>query len=138
MKVTMNFLNNRTLLRELLQQGDVMNTVNGGIRETTFQTRTLANGIIIEVSNPSLTPEAFNFTINKDELLVNVMHMTRVPHSEQVFMFPAFFKAFKIPYNVDFKRIDAIYEHGIFRIFMPFNTTLPGDPFRVQVRNLDK
>lgn len=138
MKATMNFLNNRTLLRELLQQGDLMNTVNGGIRETTFKTRSLANGIIVEVSNPSLTPEAFNFTIHKDELLVNVMHMTKAPHSDHVFMFPAFFKAIKIPYNVDFKRIDAIYEHGIFKVFMPFNTTLPGDPFKVQVRNLDK
>jgi len=134
----MNFLNNHNVLRELLKQGDVMNTVNGGIRETSFQTRNLANGIIIEVSNPSLAPEAFNFTINKDELLINVMHMTRVPHSEQVFMFPAFFKSIKIPYNVDYKRIEAIYEHGIFRIFLPFNTTLPGDPFKVQVRNLDK
>jgi len=138
MEVTMNFLNNRTLLRELLQQGDVMNTVNGGIRETTFQTKSLANGIIVEVSNPSLSPESFNFTINKDELLVNVMHMTKAPNSEHAFMFPAFFKAIKIPYNVDFKRIEAIYEHGVFRVFMPFNTTLPGDPFRVQVRNLDK
>ncbi|MDZ7606625.1 MAG: Hsp20/alpha crystallin family protein [Cyclobacteriaceae bacterium] len=134
----MNFLNNRTLLRELLQQGDLMNTVNGGIRETTFRTRSLANGIIVEVSNPSLFPEAFNFTIHKDELLVNVMHMTKEPHSDHVFMFPAFFKTIKIPYNVDFKRIEAIYEHGIFKVFMPFNTTLPGDPFRVQVRNLDK
>jgi len=124
----MNFLNNRTLLRELLQQGDVMNTVNGGIRETTFQTKSLANGIIVEVSNPSLSPESF----------VNVMHMTKAPNSEHAFMFPAFFKAIKIPYNVDFKRIEAIYEHGVFRVFMPFNTTLPGDPFRVQVRNLDK
>jgi HSP20 family protein len=138
MKATMNFLNNRTLLRELLQQGDLMNTVNGGIRETTFQTKTLANGIIIEVSNPSLSTESFNFTIHKDELLINVMHMTRSPLSDHVFMFPAFFKAIKIPYNVDFKRIEAIYEHGIFKVFMPFNTTLPGDPFRVQVRNLDK
>ncbi len=134
----MNFIDNRTLLRELLKQGDVMNTVNGGIRNTSFKLKTLPNGIGIEVSNPSFASESFNFTINKDELLIHVMYLNQTRNEEQINMFPAFFRMVKIPYNVEIEKIEAVYENEIFRIFMPFNSSLPGDPFKVQVKNLDK
>ena len=60
----MDFLKHKTLLKELLKQADIMNTVNGGVRKTEYSAKMLGDDIIIEVSNPSIPPEAFNFTIN--------------------------------------------------------------------------
>jgi len=119
----MNFIENRTLLRELLKQGDAMNTVNGGVRDTSYKLKNHASGIIIEVSNASLASESFNFTVDKDQLLIQVMYMNRVPNSDQILMFPTFFRIVKIPYNVEVERIEAIFENGMFRIFMPFNVS---------------
>ena len=134
----MEFLRNREFLRELLKQADIMNTVNGGVRRTEYSAKKLGNDILIDVSNPSITPEAFNFTVNKNELLINVMHVEKSSPSEQITMYPLFFKAVIIPYYVDMNRIDAWYEDGVFKILLPYNNNLPKSPFNVQVRNRDK
>lgn len=133
----MNILNNRTFLRDLLKQGNLMNTVNGGVRQTKFGIKNVGNDILIEVSNPSISPEAFNFTINKNELLINVMRFEKVFSNGQPVMFPLFFKAIQIPYYVDIKNIKAIFENGIFKVFLPYNNNLPNNPFRIQIKNID-
>ena len=133
----MNILDNRTFLRDLLKQGNLMNTVNGGVRQTEFGIRNVGNDILIEVSNPSISPEAFNFTINKNELLINVMRFEKVFSNGQPVMFPLFFKTIQIPYYVDIKNIRAIFEDGIFKILLPYNNNLPNNPFRIQIKNID-
>lgn len=134
----MEFLENREFLRELLKQADIMNTVNGGVRKTKYNVKNNGKDIIIEVSNPSISPEAFNFTVNKNELLINVMHFEKSRADNQITMYPLFFKTVIIPYYVDINRIGATYEHGKFNILLPYNNNLPKAPFNVQVRNRDK
>lgn len=133
----MNFLDNRTFLRDLLKQSNLMNTVNGGVRKTEFGINKVGNDILIEVSNPSISPEAFNFTIDKNELLINVMKFEKVFSSGQPVMFPLFFKVFQIPYYVDINKIEASFERGIFKVLLPYNNNLPNNPFTVQVKNID-
>lgn len=133
----MNFLDNRTFLRDLLKQSNLMNTVNGGVRKTEFGINKVGNDILIEVSNPSISPEAFNFTIDKNELLINVMKFEKVFSSGQPVMFPLFFKVFQIPYYVDINKIEASFERGIFKVLLPYNNNLPNNPFSVQVKNID-
>ena len=133
----MDFLNNRTFLRDLLKQADVMNTVNGGVRKTEYGVEKAGNDIIIKVSNPSVSPEAFNFTINKDELLINVLHFEKSFIDGQQLMYPLFYKVVVIPYYVDINRIEATYEKGIFSIVLPYNNNLPKTPFTVKVKNRD-
>lgn len=133
----MEFLNNRELLRELLKQADIMNTVHGGVRQTEYSAMKIGRDILITVSNASISPEAFNFTINKNELLINVMHFENSFASEQPVMFPLFYKAVVIPYYVDINRIQATFEDGVFKILLPYNDNLPTTPFNVQVKNRD-
>lgn len=133
----MNILENKTFLRDLLRQGDLMNTVNGGVRKTEFSIKKVGNDILIEVSNPSITPESFNFTINKNELLINVMRFDKSFSNGQPIMYPLFFKAIQIPYYVDINKIEAIFENGIFKVLLPYNNNLPDSPFRVHIKNID-
>lgn len=134
----MDFLNNRMFLRDLLKQADIMNTVNGGVRQTEFNVKKIGEDILIEVSNSSIAPEAFNFTINKNELLINVMHFENAFSNGHPMMYPLFFKVIVIPYYVDINKIEATYEKGIFKILLPYNKNLPKTPFTVQVKNRDK
>lgn len=133
----MEFLSNKALLRELLKQADVMNTVNGGVRQTEYSVMKVGSDILITVANASISPEAFNFTINKNELLINVMHFEHSHNNHQPVMYPLFFKAVAIPYYVDISRIQATYEDGVFKILLPYNDNLPKAPFSVQVKNRD-
>jgi HSP20 family molecular chaperone IbpA len=121
----------------MLNEGDLVNTVNGGVRQTEFRTKKVDNDILIEVSNPSVSPGSFNFTINKNELLVNVMRAEGVYSNGEPAMFPLFFKVVKIPYYVDIKSIEASFENGVFKVLLPYNNNLPNNPFKIQVRNID-
>ena len=125
------------MLRDLLKQADVINTVNGGVRQTNYSVKNVGDDILIEVSNPSVRPEAFNFTVNKNELLINVMHFEKSSLDGQPLMYPLFYKSVLIPYYVDINRIEAVYEQGIFKILLPYNNNMPKSPFIVQVRNRD-
>lgn len=133
----MNFLKNKKVLRELLKQGDLMNTVNGGVRETHFSFEKSGKDMVVELSNPSINPEAFNFTIHGNELLINVMQYQKQHSNEQPLMYPLFFKVIRIPYFVDINRIKAYYEKGVFKVFLPYNNNLPENPFRIHIQNLD-
>ena len=133
----MNFLKKKYLLRELLQQGDLMNTVNGGVRETYFKIEKSGKDLVVELSNSSVSPEAFSFTISGNELLINVMQYEGLEDREQPIMYPLFMKVIKIPYFVDINKINATFEEGIFKVLMPYNNNLPENPFRLHIRNLD-
>lgn len=133
----MNFLNNKKLLNELLKQGDLMNTVNGGVRETHFKIDQMGKDLVVELSNPSINPESFNFTVQGNELFINVMHFNNKQNSQNFIMYPLFFKIIRIPYFVDINRIVAYYEKGIFKVLMPFNNNLPQSPFKIDIKNLD-
>ncbi len=133
----MNFLKNQRLLDELLNQGDLMNTVNGGVRETHFKIDQVGKDLLVELSNPSIHPESFNFTIQGNELLINVMHFGNKQKGLDYIMYPLFFKIIRIPYFVDINKIEASYERGIFKVLMPFNNNLPQNPFKIDIKNLD-
>ncbi|MCK5280247.1 MAG: hypothetical protein KAK04_16950 [Cyclobacteriaceae bacterium] len=133
----MNILDNKTFLRDLLGQSDLMSTVNGGVRKTEFSVKKVGNDILIEVSNPSIAPESFNFTINKNELLINVMRFNKSFSNGQPIMYPLFFKVIQIPYYVDINRIEATFENGVFKVLLPYNNNLPDNPFRVHIKNID-
>jgi HSP20 family protein len=136
-EVNMNFLENKKILRDLLRQGDLMNTVNGGVRETHFKIEKSGKDLVVELANPSIKPESFNFTIHGNELMINVMQTGEDGEQEQSVMYPMFFKVVKIPYFVDINRIEAYYEKGVFKVFMPYNNNLPQNPFRIHIQNLD-
>lgn len=133
----MDFLKNKSLLRELLKQANVMNTVNGGVHQTDFRVMNVGNDIVIKVSNPSVSPEAFNFTVSENNLLINVMYFDQSKAGDQPSMYPMFFKDVIIPYYVDINRIEAIYDEGVFKILLPYNNNLPKTPFSVKVKNRD-
>ena len=133
----MNFLKDKKVLRDLLKQGDLMNTVNGGVRETHFKIEKSGKDLVVELSNPSISPEAFNFTINGNELLINVMQHQSEERDKDPLIYPLFLRVIKIPYFVDINRIEAYYEKGIFKVFMPYNNNLPENPFNLHIQNLD-
>ena len=133
----MDFLKNKSLLRELLKQANVMNTVSGGVHQTDFRVTNVGNDIVVEVSNPSVSPDAFTFTVNGNNLLINVMYYERSKNEDQPTMYPLFFKDIIIPYYVDINAIEAVYNEGVFKIYLPYNNNLPKTPFRVKVKNRD-
>ena len=134
----MNLLKDKKLLRTLIKQGDLMNTVYGGVRQTDFRIEQVGDDLMIRVSNPSIKPEAFHFTIQNNRLYINGLHKSGQNGEDgESLVFPVFSQMVTIPFFVDITKIEGIYEHGEFRIYLPYNKDLPKGPTPVNVRFTD-
>ncbi len=121
------------MLRVLLKQSDLMNTVNGGVSATKFNIETIGDDIVIKVSNPSVDPRCFHFMVSNNKLVINVLFQSA---DEGQMAYPLFSKVIDIPYYVDIPRIEGVYEEGEFRVYMPYNANLPRKPWPVKMRFL--
>lgn len=132
----MNLLENKREMRNFIKSTDLMNSVNGGVRATDFSIEQQGDDLLVRVSNPSIDPKAFNFTIYNNQLIVNAL-LVENKGEEMPMAYPVFTKVINIPFFVDITKIEGLYENGEFRINLPYNHNLPDKPYPVKLRFLD-
>lgn len=130
----MNILGNKEHLRNLLQYGDLMNTVNGGTAHTSFTIENHTDEIIIKISNKTVPEDAFKFFVQQNQLIMHVLHMEKSSSDEPQLAFPIFSRILILPYYIDISRIEAFYIDGEFRIKLPFNQNIPKTPKALDVK----
>ena len=59
----MNFLLHTSVVRDLIKQGDLLNTVNGGTSQLTFSTVEVNGGLMLTVRAPTVAPESLNIVV---------------------------------------------------------------------------
>lgn len=118
----MNLLKNSDLLKGLLKQGDILNTINGGVSLTSVKTKQNDDHFLITISAPSVSTEAFNIVINQNQLVVYsvLQEMKRGESAREVINLPMFYRTFNIPLYVDKKKIEAVHEESELKIILPF------------------
>lgn len=123
----MNILRNKELLRDLLIQSDVLNTINGGTSMTSMDVVTTKDCFIVKLKAPSVPVEAFNIVLNYNKLTIFTEVRSQMEdeeslseESEDLVKIPMFLKTFDIPFLVDPEKIEAVYEDNEVKIFMPF------------------
>lgn len=135
----MNLLENKDLLHRLLQQGDMLNTLNGGVVHTSLQQRSLADRIEIIAKAPGLHPEQFQLVLSGNKLII---YSLIIPYSQQeeeesegaVFGVPMFYREIALPPVVDYSRISAEYEQGQLKINAPYRSPANGQR-RINIKN---
>ena len=133
----MDFLKNKTILRDLLKHGDALNTINGGVSATHFVIDREGEDLLVKVSNSSVSPEAFNFTLNRDQLIISISYRGSAKDQNEGLMPPLFYRAVKLPYYVDINKIEAVFEEDEFRVLLPYNSGLPKSPKRIDIKKRD-
>lgn len=128
----MNLLKNKSLLRNLLKQGDYWNAMNGGVSMTSYKTYKTNEGYIIEISAPTVSPESFNIILNFNHLIVYTLFKGE-SHGENN-MIPMFSKSFELPGDTDSNNIDAIFENSKLKIVVPFKTDLDQYKRRIDIK----
>lgn len=118
----MNLLKNKQLLRELLQQGDFLNTINGGVGMTRLTKEQRDTEFSIIVSAPTLPADAFNVVINDRELIIfSVLPNNRGERVEDQFInIPMFYRSFDLPPYIDIDNIEAIHDDKELVVVLPF------------------
>lgn len=122
----MKFINNN-ILKGFANQLDLLNTMNGGVSMTSVDVEQTDNSIIIKVSAPAVSPEAFDVLVDFNKLVVmselKNQPLVSEPSGDDNFRIPMFFKVFDIPFFVDGNDIEAIYEDGELNIILPIKET---------------
>jgi HSP20 family protein len=116
----MDLLKNKDLLRSLLRQSDLLNTINGGVSQTSVSMNKSAHGIVIRMSAPSVPVEAFNILLDYGQLTVFSEIHEQEEEGENKMRVPMFMKTFTIPCTVDTDKMEAFYESGELRILLPY------------------
>lgn len=117
----MNLLNNRRLLRRLLQQGDLLNTINGGVSMTNVVKQQRENDFTVVVSAPTLPAESYNVVINDRQLIIfSVLPNTVESVEDQLVNIPIFYKSFDLPAYIDIENIEAIHDDKELVVVLPF------------------
>ncbi len=115
-------LNHKNVLGEFIRPIDLLNTINGGVCLTTMNLTERENGFVLHVSAPTVEAESFNVFVDTDKLIV----FSELPQelndmiSEKPVRIPMFHHAFDIPPFVNVDKIEAVYEEGELKVFLPF------------------
>lgn len=117
----MNLLNNKELLRGLLRQGDLINTINGGVSMTRVVKKQYDDEFLISLSAPGLSAEAFNVVLNDNQLIVfSVLPDSGIEQEDQLFNIPLFYRSFDLPKYIDIDKIEAYHDDMELRVVLPF------------------
>lgn len=125
----MNLLKNKKLLRDLLKQGDLLNTINGGVSMTTVRLENHKDRLVIHLTTPGVPADAFHIILNGNKLTVFSLLLNKYSPNDQEgdqinsINIPMFIRTFDVPVNVDLNAIEAIYEEGHLRIILPYNAS---------------
>jgi HSP20 family protein len=121
----MNYIDHTNILKGFVSQIDLANTIGGGISMPTVTFKNTAKNILIDIKAPSVSPETFFISVNKNRLAVysEFNHSTASENDDvpQVVRLPLFSRTFEIPTGVDKDNIEAVYieQKGTLRIILP-------------------
>lgn len=117
----MNLLNNRRLLRRLLQQGDLLNTINGGVSMTNVVKEQRDNDFTIVVSAPSLPADSYNVVLNDRQLIIfSILPQSAEGVGDQLVNIPIFYRSFELPPYIEVESIEAIHDDRELVVVLPF------------------
>ena len=115
-----NWLDDKTVLRNILKQGDLANTIHGGTSQTFVSINKKNNQMEILVSASGVHSSDFRVTLNNNKLiLTRYLNERHNGVSDERFNVPAFLKQFDLPLTVERDKIKAYYEDGLLRIIVP-------------------
>lgn len=117
----MNLLNNKRLLRGLLQQGDLLNTINGGVSMTNLVKEQRENEFNLIISAPSLPASSYNVVLNGRQLIIfSILPNSGERVEDQLVNIPMFYRSFDLPSYIDVENIEAIHDDKELMVVLPF------------------
>lgn len=108
------------ITKGLARTADVMNSINGGTIFPAFETTKENDHYRLEVSTPTIDPEAIKVEVNGGHLIV----YQKMEHGDTTI--PNVLGVHKISAEVELSNITAGYEDDLLVVLMPFNELTGG------------
>lgn len=135
-----NIFKNKKLLRGLLQQGDLLNTVNGGVSMTAVEVHKSEDQYEIFVKTPGLDPSSYTIFLDQFKLNVTSLYGPEDEKNGESWPMKAtlFSKTFQLPAEADLDNIEAVNNHGELIISVPLKTRVSENTLRViPIKNIN-
>ncbi|WP_338873130.1 Hsp20/alpha crystallin family protein [Spirosoma sp. SC4-14] len=106
-------------------QVDLLNTLYGGSSQTTMNVEREDERLIIKLSAPGVSANAFNVLIEGSKLVLYTLLVSTSARKDeegnsQRLAVPMFLRVLDIPSFVDVDHIEAVHEHGQVMVMLPF------------------
>lgn len=129
----MNLLENKSVLRNLLFQGDQLHTLGGGIAEVSMEVDKREDGYMISVFAPSISSE--NFKILTEG---NVMQLFAAQKNEPEtgVNVPLFYRRIELPQFADINGVIAEHRGNDLKVFIPIGLNTTKGKHEIQIKQL--
>lgn len=105
-------------------QIDLLNTLYGGSSQTTMNVEREDDQLVITLSAPGVSANAFNVLVEGGKLILYTLLVGTSEHQEeglnQRMAVPMFLRVLDIPAFVDADQIEAVHEQGRVSVMLPF------------------
>lgn len=109
----------RNIIKRLVHQFDLMNTINGGISKTSVQVLKSESKTELKIAAPGVSPDAFNIFVNNNKLMVFSI-LKENQNEEALVTVPLFSKTWTLPPYIDDEQIEAFHENDTLKIVLPY------------------
>ncbi|MBK6263629.1 Hsp20/alpha crystallin family protein [Marivirga sp. S37H4] len=131
----MNLLNNKLLLRNLLFQGDQLNTLSGGVTQVTMDVKNQENGSLINIHAPGISAESLKVIYEKNALHIyatlNYQNNDKAPA-----LIPIFYRKLDLPTFADNNAIEAQYHENKLEVFVPIGSSNTGNKKEIEIKQI--
>lgn len=131
----MNLLNNKELLRNLLIQGDQLNTLSGGVAQVTMDVKKQEDGFAISVHAPGISAE--NLKVISDIRSLQIYATLSDFNAESTpAMLPVFYRRLDLPSFANTDDIEAVYHESNLEIFIPIGRNNTGNKKEIEIKQI--
>jgi HSP20 family protein len=127
----------KNILADFSPHIDWLNTIGGGVSMTTVTIQENTDTTVINLSAPSVSPEAFTVFVDGNKLIVySELKQSQENESEaaQAFRVPLFNRIFDLPHFVNANEIEAVYESGELKVILPHQEAGPKIQRKIDIK----
>jgi HSP20 family protein len=125
---------NNNILKEIINQIDMFNTLNGGVSMTTVGIKQTEDNYMINVKTPGISPEAYHVEVVNNQLVLYALMDVNPKQGESQAKVPSFVRTFLLPYYVDTDNIEATYEDNELKVVLPFTRKMSSTPKIINIK----
>ncbi len=131
----MNLLKDKVLLRNLLFQGDQLNTLSGGVAQITMKVEQKADGFIVNLHAPGVSAD--HLKVISDQRSMQIYATFDMHNAEMApAIVPMFYRKVALPMFVDMDSVEAVHKNSELQIFIPMGANNSGNKKEIEIKQI--
>ncbi|MGB0523949.1 MAG: hypothetical protein ACPGJS_13360 [Flammeovirgaceae bacterium] len=114
----------KELMQKIAQQAAVTTAISGGVAQSDFEISRTSEGLLLKLNTPSLDENAYHVRVTKGNLMLFTMYKSSVADAadeeEDMGGQPTFVHQYPLSPKINQERIEAIFDQGELRVYLPF------------------